>query len=134
MSTRLLAPLLALLLALPAAAAPSAPDDEMGRFLSEKLADKSPEKGLLERIEDRAMEVDHSDRSKTVVEPWLSRQWFVRMADVDGGIVMGRGTAKEFRSPGLAQAALDASSGELPPLPGGKPGHSGSVISPSPHS
>ena len=34
---------------------------------------------------------DHSDRSKTIVEPYLSKQWFVRMGDVDGGIVMGRG-------------------------------------------
>ena len=94
----------------------------LDRFEARKriLADLQ-QQGLLERIEDRAMEVDHSDRSKTVVEPWLSRQWFVRMADVDGGIVMGRGTAKEFRSPGLAQAALDASSGALPALPGGKP-------------
>jgi cell wall-associated NlpC family hydrolase len=41
MSPRLLAPVLALLLALPAAATPSA-DDEMGRFMTEK--------GLLERI------------------------------------------------------------------------------------
>ena len=72
--------------------------------------------GLVERIEDRAIEIDHSDRSKTIVEPFLSKQWFVRMADVEGGVVMGRGTAKEFRRPGLAQAALDAAAGTLPPL------------------
>ncbi len=42
MSLRPLALILALALALPAGAAPSAPDDEMGRFLAEK--------GLLERL------------------------------------------------------------------------------------
>jgi valyl-tRNA synthetase len=77
--------------------------------------------GLVERMEDRTLEVDHSDRSKTIVEPYLSKQWFVRMADVDGGIVMGQGTAKEFRAAGLAQAALDASAGSLPALPDGSP-------------
>ncbi|MFK7741178.1 MAG: valine--tRNA ligase [Planctomycetota bacterium] len=70
--------------------------------------------GLLDRIEDRELEVDHSDRSKTIVEPYLSKQWFVHMADVEGGIVMGRGTDKEFRAAGLAQAALDATAGTLP--------------------
>jgi valyl-tRNA synthetase len=77
--------------------------------------------GLVDRVEDRTIEIAHSDRSKTIVEPYLSQQWFVRMGDVDGGVVMGRGTAKEFRSPGLAQAALDASAGALPPYPHGAP-------------
>ena len=64
--------------------------------------------GLLEAIEDREIEIGHSDRSKTPVEPYLSEQWFVRMGDVDGGVVCGRGTTNEFVAPGLAQAALDA--------------------------
>jgi valyl-tRNA synthetase len=76
---------------------------------------------LVERIEDRSIEIDHSDRSKTIVEPYLSKQWFVRMADVDGGVVMGRGTAKEFRANGLAQVALDAAAGTLPALGDGAP-------------
>ncbi|MEZ5963606.1 MAG: valine--tRNA ligase [Planctomycetota bacterium] len=66
--------------------------------------------GLLERIEDREIEVDHSDRSKSIIEPLLSKQWFVHMADVDGGVVLGRGTRNEHRAPGLAQAAIDAAS------------------------
>lgn len=70
--------------------------------------------GLVDKIEDRQVEIDHSDRSKTIVEPYLSKQWFVHMADVEGGVVMGRGTDKEFRAPGLAQAALDATAGKLP--------------------
>ena len=68
--------------------------------------------GLLERVEDREIEVGHSDRSKTPIEPYLSKQWFVRMGDVAGGVLCGRGTTNEFRSPGLAQAAIDAGSGE----------------------
>jgi len=65
-------------------------------------------KGLLENIEDREIEIGHSDRSKTAIEPFLSKQWFVRMGDVEGGITCGLGTGKEFRAPGLAQATIDA--------------------------
>jgi valyl-tRNA synthetase len=77
--------------------------------------------GLVERVEDRVIEIAHSDRSKTIVEPYLSKQWFVRMADLDGGVVMGRGTQKEFRGKGLAQVAIDASAGALPPFADGTP-------------
>ena len=77
--------------------------------------------GLVEKVEDRELEVDHSDRSKTIVEPYLSKQWFVRMADIDGGVVMARGTDKQFTTAGLAQAALDASAGALPPFADGSP-------------
>ena len=64
--------------------------------------------GLLDAIEDREVEIGHSDRSKTPVEPYLSKQWFVRMGDVEGGVVCGRGTPNEFQTAGLAQAAIDA--------------------------
>jgi len=67
--------------------------------------------GLLERTEEREVDIGHSDRSKTPIEPYHSRQWFVRMSDVEGGVLCGRGTAKEFRTPGLAQAAIDATLG-----------------------
>jgi len=66
------------------------------------------QQNLIDKIEDREIEIDHSDRSKTIIEPYLSKQWFVRMADIDGGVVMGRGTDKEFTTPGLAQSAIDA--------------------------
>jgi valyl-tRNA synthetase len=66
------------------------------------------QRGLLGEIEDRQVEIGHSDRSKTPIEPYLSDQWFVRMGDVEGGLTMGRGTPKEFSSPGLVQAAIDA--------------------------
>ncbi len=68
-------------------------------------------RGLLEAFEEREYELGVSDRSKTVIEPFLSRQWFIRMGDVPGGVVFGRGTEHEFRGPGLAQAAIDAASG-----------------------
>ncbi|MDD4889440.1 MAG: valine--tRNA ligase [Phycisphaerae bacterium] len=38
--------------------------------------------GLIERIEQRDVEVGHSDRSKTPIEPMLSEQWYVKMADL----------------------------------------------------
>jgi len=65
---------------------------------------------LLAEVEDRVVEIGHSDRSKTPIEPYLSEQWFVRMGDIDGGVVCGRGTAHEQIVPGLAQAAIDAAS------------------------
>lgn len=37
------------------------------------------ELGLLIKVEDHEMDVGHSDRSKTVIEPYLSDQWFVKM-------------------------------------------------------
>ena len=45
--------------------------------------------GHLLKIEDRDIEIAHSDRSKTPIEPYLSDQWFVAMQD-------------------LAQSAIDA--------------------------
>jgi len=65
-------------------------------------------RGFLEQIEDREIEIGHSDRSKTPIEPYLSKQWFVRMGDVEGGIQCGAGTRTSFRAAGLAQAAIDA--------------------------
>ena len=35
--------------------------------------------GLLVEIEDREIDLAHSDRSKTAIEPFLADQWFVRM-------------------------------------------------------
>jgi valyl-tRNA synthetase len=62
----------------------------------------------LEKVEDREIEIGHSDRSKTPIEPLVSKQWFVRMGDTPAGVVCGRGTKNEFRAAGLAQAAIDA--------------------------
>ncbi len=35
--------------------------------------------GLVDKIEDRDIEMPMSDRSKTPIEPWLADQWFVKM-------------------------------------------------------
>ncbi len=37
---------------------------------------------LLERVEEREIELPMSDRSKTPIEPYLADQWFVRMAEL----------------------------------------------------
>jgi valyl-tRNA synthetase len=54
---------------------------------------------LYEGKEDRVIPLKYSDRSKTPIEPYLSDQWFVKMADRDDG------------KPGLAQLAIDAVTG-----------------------
>ncbi|HZZ29755.1 MAG TPA: valine--tRNA ligase [Pirellulales bacterium] len=46
--------------------------------------------------EDREIDLAHSDRSKTPIEPYLADQWFVRMGDNPDG------------TPGLAQKCMDA--------------------------
>ena len=45
--------------------------------------------GLVAKIEDREIDLAHSDRSKTPIEPYLTDQWFVKMDE-------------------LAQSAMDA--------------------------
>ncbi|MDZ4851255.1 MAG: valine--tRNA ligase [Pirellulaceae bacterium] len=44
-----------------------------------KVVDDLDALGLVERIEDREIDLAHSDRSKTPIEPYLADQWFVRM-------------------------------------------------------
>jgi valyl-tRNA synthetase len=48
--------------------------------------------GFLDCVEDREIDLKHSDRSKTAIEPYLADQWFVTMGD-------------------LAQSAIDAVTG-----------------------
>jgi len=74
----------------------------------ERVVEDLKARDLIERIEERVVEIGHSDRSKTPVEPYLSKQWFVRMGDIEGGIECGRGTDRTLRAAGLAQAAIDA--------------------------
>ncbi len=38
--------------------------------------------GLLVQVEDRVIELAHSDRSKTPIEPYLADQWFISMGDL----------------------------------------------------
>jgi valyl-tRNA synthetase len=85
----------------------------MDRFkVREKVVADLEKQGYMAGVEDRDIEIGHSDRSKTPIESYLSKQWFVRMGDVDGGLLFGMGTRKEFRASGLAQAAIDAADGK----------------------
>ncbi|MBI1914740.1 MAG: valine--tRNA ligase [Planctomycetes bacterium] len=69
----------------------------MDRFAARQRVTEDMEKlGLFEGREDRDIDIAHSDRSKTPIEPYLSDQWFVKMGDRDEG------------KPGLAQTAMDA--------------------------
>jgi valyl-tRNA synthetase len=67
----------------------------------QRVVDDLDGHGLLGEVEDRDIELPHSDRSKTPIEPYLADQWFVKMGDFDDG------------RPGLAQMAMDAVSGPL---------------------
>ena len=62
----------------------------------EAIVKEMEELGFFEGKEDRVVPLKYSDRSKTPIEPYLSDQWFVKMADRDDG------------KPGLAQMAMDA--------------------------
>ena len=62
----------------------------------QKVVEDLRERDQLELVEDRVIDLAHSDRSKTPIEPRLNDQWFVRMGDNPDG------------TPGLAQMAMDA--------------------------
>jgi len=61
-----------------------------------KIVEDMEALGHFVEVEDRKIELAHSDRSKSPVEPLLSDQWFVKMGDLADG------------KPGLAQSAMDA--------------------------
>src|SRR4051794_17014504 len=67
-----------------------------GRAVRKRVVADLEAHGLLVKVEPYATRLNFSDRSKTPIEPYLSDQWFVRMADDEDG------------SPGLAQQAMDA--------------------------
>jgi valyl-tRNA synthetase len=48
----------------------------------QRVTDDMAKLGLFDGREDRDIDLAHSDRSKTPIEPLLSDQWFVRMADL----------------------------------------------------
>ncbi|MCB9852742.1 MAG: valine--tRNA ligase [Phycisphaerales bacterium] len=62
---------------------------------------------LVEKIEDRQIELGHSDRSKAPIEPYLSDQWFVRMGDLEPDHA-AKIEGLRHKAPGLAQMAIDA--------------------------
>ncbi len=71
--------------------------------------------GLLGDVEDREIELPHSDRSKTPIEPYLADQWFVKMGDIEDTLARRASEGKASSTPtsanlqpGLAQTAMDA--------------------------
>jgi valyl-tRNA synthetase len=48
----------------------------------ERVTEDMEKLGLFDGREDREIDLAHSDRSKTPIEPYLSDQWFVKMADL----------------------------------------------------
>ena len=48
----------------------------------EKVVQRFEELGLLEKVEDYEVTLPHCERCKTVIEPLLSEQWFVRMDEM----------------------------------------------------
>ena len=52
------------------------------RKAREKVVADLDEAGQLEAVEDRLIDLAHSDRSKTPIEPYLADQWFIRMAEL----------------------------------------------------
>ncbi len=67
-----------------------------GKEVRKRVVNDLKEQGLLVKEEPYANRLNFSDRSKTPIEPFLSDQWFVRMADDPDG------------TPGFAQKAMDA--------------------------
>ena len=52
----------------------------LDRFVArEKLIEELKEKDLLIEIEEITHSVGHSERTDVMVEPYLSKQWFVKM-------------------------------------------------------
>src|SRR3954471_12307720 len=67
--------------------------------------------GLLVEIEDREIDLAHSDRSKTPIEPYLADQWFVKMGTADSirsGGLLKPGEREYVSDAVLAQSAMDA--------------------------
>ncbi len=69
----------------------------------EAVVQAMDEAGYLVSVEDHAMSVGHCYRCHTVVEPYLSLQWFVRMEDPDDPAPVG-----ERKKTILAQEAIEA--------------------------
>ncbi len=90
----------------------------------QKVVDDLEAGGFLEKVEDRQIDLGHSDRSKSPIEPFLSDQWFVKMGDLTGdeaanvqtpflreylsGYLNSAASGSAASIPGLAQMAIDA--------------------------
>ena len=65
-------------------------------------------RGLIAKIEDRDIELGHSDRSKTPIEPFLSDQWFVNTREKPKSQISNqKSEIANCKSGGLADAAME---------------------------
>jgi len=65
-------------------------------------------RGLVDQVEDRDIELGHSDRSKLPIEPFLSDQWFVRTNDQTLDMPDQKSGISNLKSAkGLAQSAME---------------------------
>jgi valyl-tRNA synthetase len=65
----------------------------------EPIVEKLKEKGFIEKIEDHPHQVGHCYRCKNVVEPYISKQWFVKKEFAKGAIErVNAGEAQFFPS------------------------------------
>lgn len=78
-------------------------NDECGEFKGlERLEARKPvmaklrEEGFVEKIEDYENQVGHCYRCKNVVEPYISKQWFVKKEIADGAIAKVNEHLAEF--------------------------------------
>ncbi|MCL2709765.1 MAG: class I tRNA ligase family protein, partial [Planctomycetaceae bacterium] len=89
----------------------------------EKIAADLETAGLLVKFEEREIELAHSDRSKTPIEPFLNDQWFVKMDELAQAAI----DAVDITSPLLGERArvrggapADSTSPHPNPLPEGE--------------
>ncbi len=91
------------------AANPNSEQYEGLRFATkgrEKVVAAMEALGLIEQIEPHVVDIGHSDRSKTPIEPFLSDQWFVRMGDLEPEHA-ARVEGLRNGASGLCQMAMD---------------------------
>ncbi len=78
--------------------------DEARKAVIENLKDIN----LFEKIEPYETQIGHSDRSKTPIEPYLSEQWFIKMADLAEAAINVVAEGKiNFHPPRYAKMYID---------------------------
>ena len=77
------------------------------------VIDEFKARGLLERTRPYRHSVTHSDRSKAIIEPYLSDQWYVKVTDPRLAAAANKALAPEQRSKGSGAANLTGSDGQL---------------------
>ncbi|MCC6229121.1 MAG: valine--tRNA ligase [Phycisphaerales bacterium] len=77
------------------------------------VVDEFKARGLLERTRPYRHSVTFSDRSKAIIEPYLSDQWYVKVTDPRLAAAANKALATEQRSKGSGNARPAGSDGQL---------------------